>query len=64
MSFTSNTTGVTCGTEIVYPSPMVFRQIRVDETVFICVDRSVDHCLSFYRFCFAHCMVCPSNYGF
>ena len=54
MSFNSNTTGVTCGTEIVYASPMVFRQFRVDESVFICVDRSVDHCLSFYRFC-----VCP-----
>ena len=48
MSFNSNTKGVTCGTEIVYASPpMVFRQIRVDESVFICVDSSVDHCLSF-----------------
>jgi hypothetical protein len=55
MSFNSNTKGVTCGTEIVYASPpMVFRQIRVDESVFICVDSSVDHCLSFYRVC-----VCP-----
>ena len=55
MSFNSNTKGVTCGTEIVYASPpMFFRQIRVDESVFICVDSSVDHCLSFYRVC-----VCP-----
>ena len=52
MSFNSNTKGVTCGTEIVYASPpMVFRQIRVDESVFICVDSSVDHCLSFWPLC-------------
>ena len=43
----------------VHPSVSgIFNGVRV-----LCVC-FVDRCLSFYPFCFGHCVVCPSIYGF
>ena len=64
-----NTTGVTSGAGIAYPSGApeftpVFSGVRVTRSLvlYICF---VDRCLSFYTFSFGHYVVCSSSiYGF
>ena len=42
---------------------MVIRRVGVTRSLVLCVC-FVDRCLSFCTFCFGHCVVCSSIYGF
>ena len=41
-------------------SPALFSEVRVTRSLVLCVCFE-DHCLSFCRFSFGHCVVCPSS---